>query len=424
LLRALLARLTDQGVVFKPRHAFVGFGQGRTLKLRDAFGATLEITPDAAVFALGGASWPRLGTDGGWTRAFGEAGIAVTPLATANCALHLAWSPHFLEAFEGQPLKSLQVFHGDKAARGDLVVTRRGLEGGPAYALASGVRESFATGDAATLSVDLRPDQSVEVLAAKLGRPRGKASLATHLRKTLALSKIDIALLREALPEGLPQDPQALAACVKAAPLKVGGVAGFERAISTAGGVAFDALDADLMLKVRPGIFVAGEMLDFDAPTGGYLLQAAFSTGAAAAQGAARGGGDGFVVDHDLADALRKLFDRRGIYDAAQAAPDDRSHAHRAGLAGRVDRRALHLLRRMECAEGADRHHLAMRGRIVEALAAVAPCGEHAAVLRDYGAEGKVALRGLGQRQAHEALVLSLLGLEHRAREGRTRGEH
>jgi uncharacterized flavoprotein (TIGR03862 family) len=288
LLRALLTRLSRQGVVFKMRHAFLGFGQGRGLKLRDPAGAALEITPDAAIFALGGGSWPRLGADGGWTRAFAEAGIPLTPLAPANCALHLAWSLHFLEAFEGQPLKSLRLAHGDKAVRGDLVVTRRGLEGGPAYALASTLRESLAMGEPATLSVDLRPDQSVETLAARLGRPRGKASLATHLRKTLALSKIDIALLREASPEGLPQDPQALAARIKAAPLKIAGVAGFERAISTAGGVAFDALDADLMLKARPGMFVAGEMLDFDAPTGGYLLQAAFSTGLAAGKGAAR----------------------------------------------------------------------------------------------------------------------------------------
>ena len=288
LLRALMGRLGQQGVVFKLRRAFLGFGEGRALKLRDADGATLEVTPDAAVFALGGASWPRLGTDGGWTRAFAEAGVALTPLAPANCALHLAWSPHFLEGFEGEPLKSLRVVNGDKAARGDLVVTRRGLEGGPAYALASALRESLARGDAATLTVDLRPDQSVEALAAKLGRPRGKASLATHLRKTLGLSRIDIALLREASPEGLPHDPQALAACVKAAPLKIAGVAGFERAISSAGGVAFEALDADLMLKARPGLFVAGEMLDYDAPTGGYLLQAAFSTGVAAGRGAAR----------------------------------------------------------------------------------------------------------------------------------------
>jgi len=345
LLRALLARLMGQGAVFKMRHEFVGFGQGRALKLRDAAGVALEVTPDAAVFALGGASWPHLGTDGAWTRAFAEAGVALTPLAPANCGLHLAWSPHFLAAFEGKPLKSLRVSHAEHAARGDLVVTRRGLEGGPAYALASALRQSLAGGAAATLTLDLRPDQSVEALAAKLARPRDKASLATHLRKTLALRKIDIALLREASPEGLPYEPQALAVRVKAASLTITGVAGFDRAISSAGGVAFDALDGDLMLKARPGIFIAGEMLDFDAPAGGYLLQAAFSTGAAAAKGAARfvglkglerarrslckqrqrllpqdaagdfdigegrGGGDGFVVNHDLADVLRQLFD-------------------------------------------------------------------------------------------------------------------
>ena len=138
------------------------------------------------------------------------------------------------------------------------------------------------------LTLDLRPDKSLEALASKLARSRGKASLATHLRKTLGLTKIDIAALREASPDGLPQDPQALAARVRASPLMVASVAGFERAISTAGGVAFDALDDDLMLKARPGAFVAGEMLDFDAPTGGYLLQAAFSTGVAAGRGAAR----------------------------------------------------------------------------------------------------------------------------------------
>ncbi len=287
LLRALLARLNSRDVVFKLRHDFIGFGEGRRLRLRAA-GAAVDIEPEAAIFALGGASWPRLGTDGGWTRAFAEAGVALTPLAPANCALHLAWSPYFLEAFEGQPLKSLRVSHGGQAARGDLVVTRRGLEGGPAYVLASALRETLARGEEAVVTVDLRPDQRVEALAAKLARPRGKASLATHLRKTLALSKIDIAALREASPDGLPQEAQALAARVKAAPLTIAGVAGFERAISSAGGVAFDALEEDLMLKARPGVFVAGEMLDFDAPTGGYLLQAAFSTGVAAARGAAR----------------------------------------------------------------------------------------------------------------------------------------
>ena len=287
LLRALLAKLSARGVVFHMRHRFIGFGEGLELLLQDAAGAALEIAPDAAVFALGGASWPRLGTDGGWTRAFAEAGVRLAPLAPANCAPHLCWSAHFLGGFEGQPIKTLRLSHGGQSARGDVVVTRRGLEGGPAYALASALRESLARDGAALLRVDLRPDRRVEDLAARLARPREKASLATHLRKTLGLAKVDVALLREAFPEGLPQEAEALATRIKDAPLAITEVAGFERAISTSGGVSFDALDAELMLKTRPGIFVAGEMLDFDAPTGGYLLQAAFSTGVAAGKGAA-----------------------------------------------------------------------------------------------------------------------------------------
>jgi uncharacterized flavoprotein (TIGR03862 family) len=288
LLRALLRKLEAQGVRFEMRHRFEAFGEGGALLLLGATGERVKIAPDAAVFALGGASWPRLGTDGGWASAFNDAGVRTTPLAPANCALHVGWSEHFVAGFEGQPIKTLRLRHGEHIARGDLVVTRRGLEGGPAYALASALRESLARGSAATLYVDLRPDQSNAALAAKLARPREKASLATHLRKTLGLAKIDVALLREASPNGLPQEPEALAARVKDIRLAIIGVAGFERAISTSGGVAFDALDAGLMLKDRPGVFVAGEMLDFDAPTGGYLLQAAFSTGVAAGEAAAR----------------------------------------------------------------------------------------------------------------------------------------
>jgi uncharacterized flavoprotein (TIGR03862 family) len=288
LLRAMLARLSAQGVVFNMRHGFEGFAGARALTLRDASGAPLIVEPDAAVFALGGASWPRLGTDGGWTAAFAAAGVGAAPLTPANCGLLVEWSEHFRGAFEGQPIKTVRARHCALSARGDLVVTRRGLEGGPAYALASNLRAAIVQGRVATLSVDLRPDASVAELAAKLARERGKASLSTHLRKTLGLAKIDVAFLRETRREGLPQDAQALAALIKDAPLRVAGVADFERAISTAGGVRFDELDADLMLKKRPGVFLAGEMLDFDAPTGGYLLQAAFSTGYAAGQAAAR----------------------------------------------------------------------------------------------------------------------------------------
>ncbi|MGA8169902.1 MAG: TIGR03862 family flavoprotein [Methylocystis sp.] len=287
LLRALLARLTQQGVRFE-RAAFEGFVGDDALSMRGSAGGTHTLAPDAAVFALGGASWPRLGSDGGWTRTFEAMGVAITPLAPANCGALIRWSEHFQGAFEGQPIKTILVRHGGATARGDLVVTRVGLEGGPAYALASGLRAEIERGGGATLSVDLRPDASAAELARRLERERGKQSQATFLRKALKLAKIETALLREARPKGLPRESEALAELIKNIPLAVTGVAGFERAISTSGGVSFDELDASLMLKRRPGVFLAGEMLDFDAPTGGYLLQAAFSTGFVAGQGAAR----------------------------------------------------------------------------------------------------------------------------------------
>ncbi len=286
LLRALLARLTAHGVRFE-RGAFEGFGDD-ALSLRGIGDVSRALAPGAAVLALGGASWPRLGSDGGWTRAFDALGIAMTPLAPANCGALIRWSAHFQGAFEGQPIKTILLRHGAATARGDIVVTRAGLEGGPAYALASSLRAEVEHGGGAMLSLDLRPDASAAELARKLERERGKQSLATFLRKTINLAKIETALLREASPLGLPRESEALAELIKNIPLGVTGVAGFERAISTSGGVRFDELDAALMLKKRPGVFLAGEMLDFDAPTGGYLLQAAFSTGFAAGQGAAR----------------------------------------------------------------------------------------------------------------------------------------
>ncbi len=288
LLRALLARLGAQGAGFNMRCSFEGFAGEDALALRGPKGEAIELASKAAVLALGGGSWPRLGSDGAWTAPFAAAGVAIAPLAPANCGLMVAWSDFFRSGFEGQPIKTIRLSCGDVSARGDLVVTRRGLEGGPAYALASSLREAVARDGAARLQIDLRPDASVAELAAKLARERGKASLATYLRKALGLAKIDIALLREARPEGLPQEADALAALVKDTPLVVKDVAGFARAISTSGGVRFEELDEDLMLKKRPGVFIAGEMLDFDAPTGGYLLQAAFSTGFAAGAGAAR----------------------------------------------------------------------------------------------------------------------------------------
>jgi uncharacterized flavoprotein (TIGR03862 family) len=287
LLRGWLSRLARLGVVIASRHAFLGFAEDGALRLKGPEGEEFTRAASAVVLALGGASWPKLGSEGGWTGVLRAAGVAVTPLSAANCGALVAWSPIFRADFEGQPIKTVLLRHGEATARGDMVVTRGGLEGGPIYALSSRLRESAAKEGATALHVDLRPDTSLACLVRKLSRRAPKQSHATFLKRA-GFSKAEIGLLREARPEGLPRDAEALAALIKNAPLRVGGVAGLERAISTAGGVSFEEVNADLMLNKAPGVFVAGEMLDFDAPTGGYLLQAAFATGLAAGTGAAR----------------------------------------------------------------------------------------------------------------------------------------
>ncbi|WP_442754680.1 NAD(P)/FAD-dependent oxidoreductase [Methylocystis sp. JAN1] len=285
LLRGWLSRLASLGVTIAVRHSFLGFAEDGALRLKGPEGE-FNRPASAVVLALGGASWPKLGSEGGWTGPLGAAGVAVIPLSAANSGALVAWSSIFRADYEGQPIKTVLLRHGDASARGDMVVTRAGLEGGPIYALSSRLREAAAEG-ATTLFVDMRPDTSLACLTRKLSRRAPKQSHATFLRRA-GFSKVEIGLLREARPEGLPRDAEALATLIKNAPLRVVGVAGLERAISTAGGVSFDEVDADLMLRKLPGVFVAGEMLDFDAPTGGYLLQAAFATGLAAGRGAAR----------------------------------------------------------------------------------------------------------------------------------------
>ncbi|KAF2991076.1 TIGR03862 family flavoprotein [Methylocystis sp. MJC1] len=286
LLRGWLGRLAQLGVTIALRHSFLGFAQDGTLRLRGPDGHEVSRAAGAVVLALGGASWPKLGSEGGWVGLLKATGIEVTPLSAANSGALVRWSPIFRADFEGQPIKTVLLRHGEATARGDMVVTAKGLEGGPVYALSSRLREATTKG-ATALLVDLRPDTSQVCLARKLSRRPPKQSHATFLRRA-GFSKAEIGLLREAQPEGLPRDAEALATLIKNAPLTVTGVAGLERAISTAGGVVFEELDADLMLKKMPGVFLAGEMLDYDAPTGGYLLQAAFATGRAAGRGAAR----------------------------------------------------------------------------------------------------------------------------------------
>lgn len=286
LLRAWLARLARLGIVIAPRHSFLGFAGEGVLRLAAPDGDEILHKVDAVVLAMGGASWPRLGSDGGWVKTLAGAGVAIRPLQPANAGLRVAWSALYRADFEGQPIKNVTLRHHVGTARGDIVVTRSGLEGGPVYTLSSRVRAALAAGEAEIIHIDLRPDVSLENLARKFAKRPPKQSHATFLRRA-GLSRAEIGLLREATPQGLPRDAEAMANLVKNAPLTIMGVSGIERAISTAGGVCFEACDDRLMLRQLPGVFVAGEMLDFDSPTGGYLLQAAFATGRAAGLGAA-----------------------------------------------------------------------------------------------------------------------------------------
>lgn len=292
LLRAWLRRLDGLGVKLETRQTWRGWTKTGALLFEHAGGAHSEASADATLLALGGASWPRLGSDGGWTRILEANGVAVTPLAPANTGVLVPWSQHLRERFAGAPLKRIAVRFNGNEQRGEAVVTQTGLEGGTIYALSSHLREALAKDAPVAISLDLKPDETLAALAARLSAPRGKASLASFLRKRLALAPAAIALLREAAPGGaggaLPEQPEDLAAHIKSVTIQVTGLAGLERAISTAGGVSFSAVDEHLMLKARPGVFVAGEMLDWEAPTGGYLLQASFSTAVAAAEGLSR----------------------------------------------------------------------------------------------------------------------------------------
>lgn len=289
LLRAWLRRLAEQGVEIALSHRWTGWDEAGRLLFETPEG-TKAVDAACTVLALGGASWPRLGCDASWVAPVTAAGISVTSLQPTNCGVRIAWSELMRARFAGSPLKRIGLTLGTESVRGEAIIAAEGLEGGAVYALSAPIRDAIHAHGKATLSLDLRPDETQEELAKRLARPRGKQSLATWLRKALSLDPAAIGLLQEtAHAAGAPLGtlpPDALARLVKAVPLVVMGMAGIERAISTAGGIAFDEVDDTFMLKARPGTFVAGEMLDWEAPTGGYLLQACFATGRAAAEGA------------------------------------------------------------------------------------------------------------------------------------------
>nr|WP_314428742.1 TIGR03862 family flavoprotein [uncultured Brevundimonas sp.] len=283
LLRAWLARLEGLGVEIRTRSRWTGWTDG-ALSFDTPEGETLE-RPEAVVLALGGASWAKLGSDAAWVPGLEEAGVAVAPFRPSNVGFDVAWSPLLRERFAGRPVKGVALTHAGRTVRGEAMIAAYGIEGGAIYALSADLRDAIEREGKAELTLDLRPDISRPALTQKLLKPRGKDSLSNWLRKTAHLDPIAIALLHEGGP--LPTEPGPLAARIKGVSLALTGVQGLSRAISSAGGVVLNAVDEHLMLKARPGVFVAGEMLDWEVPTGGYLLQASFASGVVAAKGAA-----------------------------------------------------------------------------------------------------------------------------------------
>ena len=289
LLRAWLRRLDLTGVRFALRHRWTGWNDDARLLFQTPDGKRV-VDARATVLALGGATWPRLGSDGAWAEILAAKGTTISPLRPANCGFAVGWSDIFRDRFEGRPLKGIALSFGSHTVRGEAVITRAGFEGGAIYALSAVLREAIEKSGQATLRIALRPDLEMNDLVARLSAPRGRQSLSNFLRKAVHLSPVAIGLLQETtIVSGVSLSSlssASLAGLINAVPVELNGIAPMARAISTAGGIAFDELDADFMIRRVPGVFAAGEMLDWEAPTGGYLLQAAFATGSAAGKGA------------------------------------------------------------------------------------------------------------------------------------------
>ncbi|GGY06443.1 TIGR03862 family flavoprotein [Paludibacterium paludis] len=292
LLRAWLARLRGAGLAIHVRHRFLGWDDTGALRLAGPDGEIAR-RADATILALGGASWSRLGSDGRWVEPLSAAGVEIAPLVPANCGFDCAWSEYFSGKFAGHPLKTVAARgtapDGTSVMRkGECVVTATGIEGSLVYAVSAPLRDRLLAGQRAELVLDLLPDRDAARLAAEIARPRGAASLANHLRKTTGLDGVKAALLRECAPPDRFADPQRLAAAIKSLPVPLVAPRPIDEAISSGGGVTFGALDDGLMLKALPGVFCAGEMIDWEAPTGGYLLTACFASGRVAARGVHR----------------------------------------------------------------------------------------------------------------------------------------
>ena len=284
LVRAWLRRLEGQGVTLHSRHRWTGWdGEGRLL-FRSVDGAEVMAAPRATLLALGGASWPRTGSDGAWTGLLAARGVEIAPLRPSNMGFDVPWTDHLRDRFAGQPVKSVGLSFGGRHLKGEFVITATGIEGGAVYALSAPLRDAVERDGRAGLTIDLLPDLDEAELLRRLRR-RGAESLSTFLKKALSLTGTRAALLREFAPPADLADPAALARHIKGLTVPVTGIRPLDRAISSAGGILLSELDRSLMLKRLPGTFAAGEMLDWEAPTGGYLLQGCFALGLRAGRG-------------------------------------------------------------------------------------------------------------------------------------------
>ncbi|WP_144138044.1 TIGR03862 family flavoprotein [Paraburkholderia sp. BCC1884] len=295
MLRAWLHRLREAGVRFHMRHKWTGWEadaqQKHALRFTTPDGER-TLTCDAVVFALGGASWPRLGSDAAWVPLMGSRDVPVAPLRPANCGFDADWSPYLRERFAGQPIKPVAITLSDvdnkvHDRQGEILLTETGLEGSLIYALSAPIRERILTDGEVTIALDLAPGLTLERVIAEVTRPRGSRSMSSHLQGRIGIGGVKLALLHEVLSKEAFADAQGLAQAIKGLPVRLTRARPIAEAISTAGGVLFEALDAQLMIERLPGVFCAGEMLDWEAPTGGYLLTACFASGLVAGRGAA-----------------------------------------------------------------------------------------------------------------------------------------
>jgi uncharacterized flavoprotein (TIGR03862 family) len=290
LLRAWLRRLRQMGLRLHVRHRWCGWGEKGALRF-DTPDGPFTMRADAVIFTLGGGSWPQLGSDGAWVPLFETRAVSIAPLQPANCGFDVGWSEHFRTKFAGQPVKTVGVVAKSSSGSvmrrmGEFVITGTGIEGGVIYSVAATLREEIQATGRGTLRLDLAPDRELPRLIKDLSQPRGKKTMATHLQRRAHIEGVKAGLLREVLSKEDFSNPVRLAAAIKSLPLQLMRARPLDEAISTAGGIRLEALDSRLMIRALPGVFCAGEMLDWEAPTGGYLLTACFASGRVAGAGA------------------------------------------------------------------------------------------------------------------------------------------